>query len=87
MIGASLQKKYLWADKKVTNQWLSASSPKYVYIAIMQKDLKADPERVELERGLLASKEKYKALLTQGGPAQKYELGVMGHAQKRGFGW
>jgi len=53
----------------------------------VQKDLKAEPERVELEQGIQASIQKFKALLRQGGPEQKYELGIMGHAQKRGFGW
>jgi len=87
MIGYAIKKKLMWADKKVTNDRLAQSSPKYVYIAIVQKDAKSAPERIELERGLQASKDKFKALLKKGGADQKYELGIMGHAQKRGFGW
>lgn len=56
MIGHAIQHKYLWPDKKVTNVKLSASDVKSVYIAIVRKDLKADPERIELDRGLEAAK-------------------------------
>lgn len=87
MIGHAIQHKYLWAEKTVTNHRLSQNDPKSVYIAIVRKDLKADPERIELERGLEASKQKFKALLQQGGPEHKYELGIIGHAQNRNFGW
>lgn len=69
------------------NPRLPASSPKFKYIAIVQKDLKSDPELIYLEAGLEASKNKFKALLKRGGPEKKYELGIMAHAQKRGFGW
>jgi hypothetical protein len=80
MIGHALQKGWLWAHKDLTNRYMPKSSAKYIHYAIMQKDIGAEPEKVDLERGLAASQEKFKALLKKGGPEQKYELGAMGHA-------
>lgn len=87
MIGHALQKGWLWAHKDLNDRYMPRSSAKYIHYAIMQKDLEAEPEKVDLEKGLAASQEKFKALLKNGGPEQKYTLGVMGHAggQFNGF--
>lgn len=87
MIGHALQKGWLWANKELTNRYMPRSSAKYIHYAIMQKDLEAVPEKVDLEKGLAASQEKFKALLKKGGPEQKYELGVMGHAGGKFLGF
>jgi hypothetical protein len=66
---------------------MSTFKANYIYYSIMRKDAGSDPERVNLEKGLEASQEKFKALLKKGGPQQKYQMGIMTHASQEQFGF
>jgi hypothetical protein len=66
---------------------MSPFNANYIHYAIMRKDAGSDPERVNLEKGLEASQEKFKALLKKGGPLQKYQMGIMTHAAQEQFGF
>lgn len=59
---------------------MSPFNANYIHYAIMKKDAESKPERVNLEKGLEASQEKFKALLKKDGPLQKYQMGIMTHA-------
>jgi hypothetical protein len=87
MIGFSLQKGWLDKPEEMLKPRMSPYNANYIHYAIMRKDAETDPVKVNLEKGLEASKEKFKALLKKGGPKQEYQMGIMTHISQEEFGF
>ena len=87
MIGDSLQKGWLDKPEGMLKPRMSPFDPGYIHYAIVRKDAESEPERVDLEKGLEASQEAFKAMLRKDGPDQKYQMGVMSHIGQKEFGF
>lgn len=87
MIGFSLQKGWLDKPEEMLKPRMSPFNANYIHYAIMRKDAETDPVKMNLEKGLEASKEKFKALLKKGGPKQEYQMGIMTHISQEEFGF
>lgn len=76
MIGYALYKNWLYADKKMTDRYISAASNKYHYVAYLREKDGGKIVKVALVKNAAKSKSRLDTIV---GKFKKYDTGVMGH--------